>query len=63
MSAHLQPRSVFFAAVNLACLARYPSLLASWPPGCPRGGCGARNGWPATRAGPTAAPVRSRLTW
>lgn len=32
MSPQLQPRSVFFAAVNLACLARYPSLLASWLP-------------------------------
>jgi hypothetical protein len=32
MNMHSLPRSVFFHAVNLACRARYPSLLASWLP-------------------------------
>jgi hypothetical protein len=32
MSMHSLPRSVFFHAVNLACRARFPSLLAAWLP-------------------------------
>ena len=38
MSMHSVPRSVFFHAVNLACRARFPSLLAIWlPDGLQRG--------------------------
>jgi hypothetical protein len=32
MNMHSSPRSVFFHAVNLACRARFTSLLAAWLP-------------------------------
>lgn len=32
MSMTTQPRSVYFVSVNVACLARLPSLLAAWLP-------------------------------
>ena len=32
MNMHSAPRSAFFHAVNLACRARFPSLLATWLP-------------------------------
>jgi hypothetical protein len=32
MSVHTQPRSLFFLAVNMACLTRFPALLAQWLP-------------------------------
>jgi hypothetical protein len=32
MSIHTAPRSLFFVSVNMACLARFPNLLAAWLP-------------------------------
>lgn len=32
MNIHTQPRHVFFVAVNMECLRRFPGLLAQWLP-------------------------------
>jgi hypothetical protein len=32
MNTHTAPRRLFFVAVNVACLARFPDLVAAWLP-------------------------------